>query len=359
MTEGITYSAPFSLGEWGLGSLQFQQVLALYENGLLEKCICGKDSQHIIPKRYIVELGKKPDEIFDRTVVEQIFIRKETPKNFLGWLSPKQQKYLRQDRNRNTTILKYAGSTYPLIQSAMLERESVIQKLTFGTDSPPVDYYSIRNAVKECENIDAFLCSSNFVKNSFELAGFNPEKLDILHLGVDTNFFYPNHMNSETFRVLFIGTNWFRKGLNYAVDAYNKLNTEKKHFIARTNAIANAKNSTFYPRGGDSLKYLYDTADVFLLPSIEDGFGMVVTEAMSCGLPVITTNTTGASELIEHGKNGFIMSSPVLSTTALQQIYDNRDKLQDIGKNARETAKKYTWESYRKNFAKWIGDNIG
>jgi len=49
------------------------------------------------------------------------------------------------------------------------------------------------------------------------------------------------------------------------------------------------------------------TSDIFVFPSIEDGFGFVVAEAMACGLPVITTKNTGASDLILPGENGEIV----------------------------------------------------
>ena len=49
------------------------------------------------------------------------------------------------------------------------------------------------------------------------------------------------------------------------------------------------------------------SADIFILPSLEDGFAMVVSEALSCGLPVITTPHTGASDLITSGQNGEVV----------------------------------------------------
>jgi glycosyltransferase involved in cell wall biosynthesis len=51
----------------------------------------------------------------------------------------------------------------------------------------------------------------------------------------------------------------------------------------------------------------FQTSDIFVFPSIEDGFGIVVAEALACGLPVITTKNTGASDLIEPGRNGEIV----------------------------------------------------
>jgi glycosyltransferase involved in cell wall biosynthesis len=51
----------------------------------------------------------------------------------------------------------------------------------------------------------------------------------------------------------------------------------------------------------------FQSSDIFLFPSLEDGFGYVVAEAMACGLPVITTKNTGASDLLQPGVNGEIV----------------------------------------------------
>src|SRR5205814_10724482 len=64
------------------------------------------------------------------------------------------------------------------------------------------------------------------------------------------------------------------------------------------------------------LQSIYRRASVFVLPSPADGVGLVITEAMAQGLPVIITTNTGAAEVIEHGRNGFII--PADSVDALE-----------------------------------------
>ena len=60
----------------------------------------------------------------------------------------------------------------------------------------------------------------------------------------------------------------------------------------------------------DDMPSFYGCADVFVLPSYYEPLGNACLEAMACGLPVIATRETGASELILHGKSGFIMDHP-------------------------------------------------
>jgi glycosyltransferase involved in cell wall biosynthesis len=94
-------------------------------------------------------------------------------------------------------------------------------------------------------------------------------------------------------------------------------------------------------------------SDVLVLPSLGEGFGMVVTEAMSCGLPVIVTPNVGASDLVRDGREGFV--TPVCSADAiaerLQTLNRDRELLAAMSRNAQATAQENSWESYRANFA--------
>jgi len=93
----------------------------------------------------------------------------------------------------------------------------------------------------------------------------------------------------------------------------------------------------------------FHQADVFVFPSLSEGFGHVILEAMAAGLPIIATNHTSAPDLITEGKEGWIV--PVRNTNALVErlnwCIENRDKLFEMGNQAAETAKQFTWEKFR------------
>ncbi|MGE5944869.1 MAG: glycosyltransferase family 4 protein [Flavobacteriales bacterium] len=96
--------------------------------------------------------------------------------------------------------------------------------------------------------------------------------------------------------------------------------------------------------------------DVLLFPSLFEGFGLVITEAMSQGTPVITTDRTAGPDVIEHNRNGWLVEAG--STTALQncieQLIANPERIVEAGKAAMETAKRRPWHVYGKALADTI-----
>ena len=88
--------------------------------------------------------------------------------------------------------------------------------------------------------------------------------------------------------------------------------------------------------------------DVLVFPSLFEGFGLVITEAMSQGTPVITTNRTAGPDLIEHGRNGWLVEAG--STEALQGAIEHLllhpSSIAEAGRAAMETARRRPWEIY-------------
>ena len=89
--------------------------------------------------------------------------------------------------------------------------------------------------------------------------------------------------------------------------------------------------------------------DVLVLPSLFEGFGLVISEAMSQGTVVIATPHTAAADLMTDGEDGFVV--PIRSadaiTAALTALAEDRDLLLSMSKAAQAKANAVTWESYR------------
>ena len=101
-------------------------------------------------------------------------------------------------------------------------------------------------------------------------------------------------------------------------------------------------------------------ADVLLLPTLADGFGMVISEAMSRGLCVITTNNSAGPDIINSYYDGIIISSGSKLELYNSIVYclKNRNKVREIGENALITANKYQWKDFRKVLSNLVTEKI-
>jgi glycosyltransferase involved in cell wall biosynthesis len=100
--------------------------------------------------------------------------------------------------------------------------------------------------------------------------------------------------------------------------------------------------------------------DVFVFPSLFEGFGLVILEAMSRGLPVITTAHTAGPDVITDGQDGFIV--PIRSAEAiaekLDQLAVDRIRLREMQEAAKATAARFTWRDYRARLARVVASGV-
>jgi glycosyltransferase involved in cell wall biosynthesis len=95
---------------------------------------------------------------------------------------------------------------------------------------------------------------------------------------------------------------------------------------------------------------LYQEYDALVLPTVFEGFGLVIVEAMAAGLPVITTPHSIGPELISNSENGYIV--PIRNEKALLEAiislrYKSQEEYQAMRLNARKTVEAYTWQAYQ------------
>jgi glycosyltransferase involved in cell wall biosynthesis len=96
-----------------------------------------------------------------------------------------------------------------------------------------------------------------------------------------------------------------------------------------------------------AIEHAYAAADIFVFPSRYDAFGMVVSEAMACGLPVVTSRQAGASEIISNRIDGIVIPDAgdrPAWTQAIGALAADSTERARLGRAAAETARRFTWD---------------
>ena len=220
-----------------------------------------------------------------------------------------------------------------------------------------------RRLIQEANMCDHLLVASEFIGNSFIQKGFASERIHVIPYGVDPHYFSPLSKEEKTqcdskFRAICVAQVSPRKGQVYLLEAWKKLNLPNSELLL-IGAISYEMKSLLADYDGlfqhipnipnRELHCYYGRSSVFVLPTVEDGFGCVVTEAMACGLPVITTANAGASEIIEHGKEGFIVPirAPDEIAKYLELLYRNKELRQQMSQAALKKSQTCLgWEQY-------------
>jgi glycosyltransferase involved in cell wall biosynthesis len=102
------------------------------------------------------------------------------------------------------------------------------------------------------------------------------------------------------------------------------------------------------PLSALALRERFQAADVFVFPSFFDGFGLVILEAMACGLPVIATDASAGPDVVdEHSGQVLPAGSLDALVEALRWFGAHRDRLPEMKRGARKRAQEFTWERYR------------
>ena len=173
---------------------------------------------------------------------------------------------------------------------------------------------------------------------------------------------------SRKLRVLFVGALSQAKGLGYLLEAVARFGSQIEFtLIGRrispavpTPAVLN-KYRWIPSLPHDGLLREMAQHDVLVLPSLHEGFGLVITEAMGLGLVVITTPHTAGPDLITDGVDGFVV--PIRSSAAIEEalahLLRDPDRLAAMQEAARRRAQAWSWENYRQRLAQLAREVVG
>lgn len=275
-------------------------------------------------------------------------------------------------------ILPYIKNKIKLLdkQSAHVEIEREMSKKEFDLRKIKIPFNEIFSAnefehnreLKEYKIADKIIVQSNFVHKSFIDMGFDKNKIKIVKgMGFDSKSFYPLDYNyKKYFNIIYVGRITLNKGVAYLIEAFEKLEISNKKlklygiisedfkeylkFIKLSDDI-----EILNPVKHNKLKYIYSSSEVLVQPSLFDGWSMVVTEALACGCPVVTTTNTGASDIIIEDINGYV--GPTMDSNSiannLKKIYSSKLYL-ERSKISKTVEKYKDWNLYCSNYKDFI-----
>jgi glycosyltransferase involved in cell wall biosynthesis len=235
------------------------------------------------------------------------------------------------DRERPGTVrLMVRGSAHIRTQATLLADEE--QRTGTRQDQP--SRWIIQREQREYALSDRIVVLSTFARDSFIAEGVPADKLALVPLGAPLNKFRPtvnvaearrNRILSGTrLRILFVGTVCFRKGLWDLAEVVRTLGTERFdfHFVgpcspeARKVTTGLRRQVTFTGKQPqDSLSRAYAWGDVFVFPTVEDGYAVVLAQAAAAGLPILTTTNCSGPDLVREGDSGWVV--PIRAPEAL------------------------------------------
>jgi alpha-maltose-1-phosphate synthase len=267
---------------------------------------------------------------------------------------------LRSGRVAKSRGAKYVcdrGSTHIRVQDHILREEHDRQGIRFSGIDPRV----IEREEAEYETADVITIPSTFALRTFVESGVSRQKLRLVPYGVDLHAFYScAQRKANDFHILFVGAISVRKGVRYLVEAFRQLECKYKRLTLVGSVSPEMQNVTTQMRDDPrinitghvrqyQLKEIMSTSHVIVLPSVEDGFGLVQAQAMACGCPVIASQNTGAHDLFTDSKEGFIVPSRDSGAIAsrLQQLADNPELRLGMSEAALQRVKSLGgWEQY-------------
>ena len=205
-----------------------------------------------------------------------------------------------------------------------------------------------KSMLNDLNNADYVLVNSDFVKKTLIYCGYDPNKIFVIYLGVDDDFYNyipSNNMvnESERFELLFAGLFCKRKGADILIEALNNLKTTnwKLNIAGVIDESIKDKFPKFFKKDNvvnhgllsrEKLANLMSRCDIFVFPSRAEGSARVIFEALACGCFIITSTESGS--IVKHGKHGYILkknTSEELKISIEEALLNN--EIRNIGRN--------------------------
>jgi glycosyltransferase involved in cell wall biosynthesis len=261
--------------------------------------------------------------------------------------------------------LLYSGTPNPryLLEQIRTEQDTFGLK---GAGENRSRSWEMARFTEHVERSDYIIAISDFAKDTYVQYGFPSDRIFVAPLGVDLQRFRTTPLPANgCFTYLLVahadGDTGIVKGLPYLLRAWSELGLENAHLCVcgrigqevqeQIRQYQGTLRSVEFAGPVSNPEVYYQKASVFVFPSIAEGFGKVVLEAMACGRPVITTPVP--SPVIREGVDGFYIPARDVEALKARMLYcyNHRDQIAQMGIAASEQAHRFTWERFSKQIA--------
>jgi starch synthase len=281
---------------------------------------------------------------------------------FIGWSSFSLET-IRHRNSQNLTSILVRDSCHITHQTEALKREYA----KWGGTLPDRGRCVVRE-LEEYALATRVWVPSPLARRTFIEQGADPFRVDVVELGADLSVFRPaaKLAPAKPLRVVYFGSLSIRKGIPYLLEATKKFAKSDLELLligsvepACAAILAKHTHFTHLPaQRQEKLSDIISAYHVAVLPSIEDGFGLVVPQAMAAGLIPVVSRGCGAVELIRDGQNGF--SVPVADSRSLTGTFEKILGLSEADRTmirdaAMATAQKTTWKRHERSIRSLVG----
>lgn len=207
------------------------------------------------------------------------------------------------------------------------------------------------------EQADVWIAASSFSARCLEKAGAPRERIRVVPLGVEPGRFPFRRRSPEgPLKVLFVGKLAAHKGVDDLLAAMRRVGGARVTLTLVGPAVGGARfddagaspHRFTGPLQGEDLAREMHGHDVLVLPSLYEGFGLVILEAMASGMPVIATESSCAPDVVRPGVDGFVVAprDPDAIAARIDWCATHRPALGEMGAAASARAGDYSWQRY-------------
>jgi glycosyltransferase involved in cell wall biosynthesis len=223
---------------------------------------------------------------------------------------------------------------------------------------------AVREYEQAATEADFVLTSSQFVARGFEKLGYPRHRIYVVPYGGD---FTSRKVDVEPprirrrrvgpLRLLFVGQVLYRKGLHHLLAALRLVDPGEVELTMVCREVSDLESLLPLPENvhlrravpDTELTQLFHEHDLFVMPSVVEGFGLVYLEALTCGLPIICTENTGGPDILDAGGGGVVVPAGDPSALAgeIERLAESDSLLGQLQAEAALVASEFTWEKYR------------